>query len=129
MLFSDPKDVTVEVNQWAQFNCTVRCGYTVGWYMAGYPKAIKRSNIVPGLLVKRRRASGCTESDERTHFLRFLPLRHSISQHFIVLLMRHAQKRTAAVVERMGGVTAGPPSLQVRTFAMCLCEILYFQST
>ena len=59
-------------------------------------------------------------------FLRFLPLRHSISRRFIVLLMRDAVKRIAAVVEQTGGVTAGPPSLQVRTFGMCFCEILYF---
>ena len=68
VLFADPEDVTVEVNQWAQFNCTARCGYTVSWYMAGYSKAIKRNNIVPGLLIKRRRASGCTESHGRSHF-------------------------------------------------------------
>ena len=68
MLFADPKDATVEVNEWAQFNCTARCNYYVGWYMAGHSSAIKRNNIVPGLFIKRRRASGCTEADERTHF-------------------------------------------------------------
>ena len=68
MLFAYPKDVTVEVNQWAQFNCTVSCGDTVSWYMAGYPNAIKRNNTVPGLLIKKRCDSGCSESDERTHF-------------------------------------------------------------
>ena len=58
-----------------------------------HSKAIKRNNIVPGLLIKRRRASGCTESHGRSHFsLRFLPLRHSISQHFIVLLMRQTRQ-------------------------------------
>ena len=68
MIFADPKDATVEVNDWAQFNCTVRCGYTIGWYMAGHSSAIKRNNTVPGLLIKRRRASGCTESDEWTFY-------------------------------------------------------------
>ena len=72
MLFADPKDVTVDVNEWAQFNCTVHCQYTVGWYMAGHRNAIKRNNTVPGLLIKRRRASGCTDSDERTHFFEVL---------------------------------------------------------
>ena len=40
VLFADPQDVTVEANQWAQFNCTVHCSHTssVGWYMAGYHK-------------------------------------------------------------------------------------------
>ena len=68
VLFADPKDVTVHVNEWAQFNCTVHCHYNVGWYMAGHSSAIKRNNAVPGLLIKRRRTSRCTGSDERTHF-------------------------------------------------------------
>ena len=72
VLFSDPKDQTVEVNKWAQFNCTVRCGYIVGWYMAGHSIAIRRNNTVPGLLIKRPRVSKCTESDGRTHFLEVL---------------------------------------------------------
>ena len=67
VLFADPKDATVEANEWAQFNCTVRCGYTVGWYMAGHSRVIKRNNTVPGLLIKRRRAS-CTESNEWTFY-------------------------------------------------------------
>ena len=46
VLFSDPKDVTVEANHRAQFNCTASCGYVVSWYMAGYTKAIKRNNTV-----------------------------------------------------------------------------------
>ena len=33
VLFSDPENKIVEVNEWAQFNCTARCGYSVGWYM------------------------------------------------------------------------------------------------
>ena len=45
-------------------------------------------------------------------FLRFLPLRHSISQSFTVVLMRDI-KRGAAVVEQEGDVIAGLPSLQV----------------
>ena len=61
--------LTVEVNEWAQFNCTVQCDYRViSWYMAGHSRAIKRNNTVPGLLIKRGRAFGCTEADERTHF-------------------------------------------------------------
>ena len=72
VLFGDPKDVTVEANQWAQFNCTVRCGYYVSWYMSGYSRAIKRNNTVPGLLIKRRRASGCTESGEIIFFFEVL---------------------------------------------------------
>ena len=72
VIFADPKDVTVEVNEWAQFNCTAGCGYHVSWYMAGHSSAIRRNNTVPGLLIKRRGASGCTESDERTHFIEVL---------------------------------------------------------
>ena len=47
--------------------------------------------------------------------LRFLPPRHSISQHFTVLLMRHIEER-AAVVKHMGGVTASQPSSLVGLF-------------
>ena len=69
MLIADPQDATVEVNQWAQFNCTASCSYTrfVGWYIAGHNGVIKRNNTVPGLLIKRGLASMCTESDERTN--------------------------------------------------------------
>ena len=74
MLFADPKDVTVEVNQWAQFNCTTSCSYTVSWYMTGYSSAIKRNNTVPGLLIKRGRST-CTESEERTHFFEVLAIK------------------------------------------------------
>ena len=72
VLFSDPKDATVEANEWAQFNCTVQCDYHVSWYMAGFPNAIKRNNTVSGLLIKRRRDSRCTGSGEKTHFLEVL---------------------------------------------------------
>ena len=72
MLFADPKDATVEANEWAQFNCTVQCDYHVSWYMAGFPKAIKWNNTVPGLLIKRRRDSRCTGSGEKNHFFEVL---------------------------------------------------------
>ena len=39
----------------------------VGWYMAGYLPAIKRSNIILGLLIKRSSIK-CTLSIEKTHF-------------------------------------------------------------
>ena len=61
---------------------------------------------------------GALSHMEGAIFLRFLPLRHSISQHFIVLLVRHAVKRTAAVVEQGGDVSAGLPSLQVSTLRL-----------
>ena len=66
VLFSDPKDRIVEVNEWAQFDCTVRCGYTVGWYMAGYRNAIRQNNTVPGLLIKRPRVTRCSGSNQKT---------------------------------------------------------------
>ena len=72
MLLTDPQDVTVQVNEWAQFNCTARCGYHVSWYMAGHSSAIKKNNTVPGLLIKRWRPSSCTESNKRTHFFEVL---------------------------------------------------------
>ena len=72
VLFADPKDATVKANQWAQFICTVRCDCYVSWYMAGHSSSIKGNNTVPGLLIKRRRASRCTESYKRTHFFEVL---------------------------------------------------------
>ena len=72
VLFSDPKDRIVEVNEWAQFDCTASCDYSVGWYMAGCPNAIKRNNTVPGLLIKRLYRSSCTESNKRIHFIEVL---------------------------------------------------------
>ena len=45
-----------------------------------------------------------------------------IVEHFIVLLMRDALKRTAVVVEQGGDAIAGLPSLQVRIFGMCFCD-------
>ena len=71
VLLADPKDVTVEVNQWAQFNCTVNSSYTrsVGWYIAGYHRAIKRNNTLPGLLIKRSHVKS-TQSNEWTHFFK-----------------------------------------------------------
>ena len=72
MLIADPKDVTVEVNQWTKFNCTVHCEYskTVSWYMAGHNGAIKRNNTIPGLLIKLKRSPDvkCTLSNEKTHY-------------------------------------------------------------
>ena len=69
VLFADPRDVTVEANQWAQFNCTVHCTHTrsVGWYMAGYDLAIRRNNTIPGLLIKRTSDSKCT-SNQKIHY-------------------------------------------------------------
>ena len=117
MLLTDPQDVTVEANEWAQFNCTVHCNYTVNWYMAGHSSAIKRNNTVPGLLIKRGRASSCTESNKEPIFLWFLPLRHSISQHFTVLQMRDPNTVACADVP-VEDVTADQLSSQVALFGM-----------
>ena len=72
MLLADPKDVTVDANQWAQFNCTVDCSYTrsVGWYIAGYHRAIKSNNTIPGLLIKRssRGVVKCPPSNIKTYY-------------------------------------------------------------
>ena len=67
VLIADPKDVAVEANEWALFSCTSRCDYSVSWYMAGHPIALRRNNSVPGLLLKKSLASRCI-SNQRTHF-------------------------------------------------------------
>ena len=54
----------------AQYNVITH--YHVSWYMAGFPKAIKWNNTVPGLLIKRRRDSRCTGSGEKKHFFEVL---------------------------------------------------------
>ena len=116
------KDVTVQVNEWAQFNCTVHCGYHVSWYMAGHSSAIKRNNAVPGLLIKRRCAFMCTDSGERIYFFE-VPATKAF--HFTVLQMRDIDIKKAAVVEQMGGVTAGLPSSWVSLFAIGSCIVSY----
>ena len=71
VLLADPKDVSVDTNQWAQFNCTVDCSYTstVGWYIAGYHRAIKSNNTIPGLLIKRSsQVVKCPPSNIKTYF-------------------------------------------------------------
>ena len=40
---------------------------SISWYMAGYHHTIKRNNTIPGLLIKQS-YSGCTLSNETTHF-------------------------------------------------------------
>ena len=69
MLLADPKDVTVDTNQWAQFSCTVDCSYarSVGWYIAGYRRAIKRNNTISDLLIKTSSVKN-TSSNEKTYF-------------------------------------------------------------
>ena len=126
VLQTDPQDVTVEANEWAQFNCTVHCGYTVGWYMAGHSSVIKRNNTVPGLLI-RWRASGCTSSHKNEPiFTRFLPLRHSISQYFTVLQMRGPNSLACADVP-VEDVTTDQLSSQVALFGMMLfCFAIFF---
>ena len=54
-------------------------------------------------------------------FLRFLLLRHSISQHFTVVPMRDVE--WAAVVEQEGDVIAGLPSLQVSLIVLGTCFV------
>ena len=94
MLFADPKDATVEANEWAQFNCTAHCAYPVRWYMAGYSNAIRRNNTVPGLLIKRPRVSKCSDSDERTHFFEVLATKAFNKSTFYcaVYKTRHEEK-------------------------------------
>ena len=71
MLLAYPKDVTVDTNQWTQFNCTVDCGYTrsVGWYMSGHRRAIRGNSSVPGLLIRRSSPDvKCPPSNRKTYF-------------------------------------------------------------
>ena len=122
VLFEDPKDVTVQVNEWAQFDCTVHCGCHVSWYMAGHSSAINRNNAVPGLLIKRWCAFMCTDWGERIYFFEVLATK---AFHFTVLQMRDIDIKRAAVVEQMGGVTAGLPSSWVSLFAIGSCIVSY----
>ena len=67
--------------------------------------------------------SGARSQMKEPILLRYSLPRHSICQHFTVLHMRDIKR--AAVVEQEGGVTAGLPSLQVRTFGMCYCDVRF----
>ena len=95
MLFSNPNDLTVEANEWAQFNCIVHCGYHVSWYMAGHSNAIKaigRNKLV------RLRTSSVTESNERTHFIEVLATKAlNISTFYCAAYhVQHDQERSCS---------------------------------
>ena len=113
VLFADPQDVTVEANQWAQFNCSVSCDYTstVGWYMAGYRRAIKRNNTIPGLLVKISSDVMCISTTiKKTHFLEVLATEALNKSTFYCAAYGNTIKRRSAVVVKEGDVIAGLPS-------------------
>ena len=130
VLFTDPKDVTVKANEWAQFNCTVRCGYTVSWYMAGYSKAIKRNNIVPGLLIKRRRAS-CTESNVRTHFFEVFATEAFNKSTFYCAAYETRPQENSCSCGTDGRCFSRPALLtgehiKIATFVFCFLFFLYY---
>ena len=125
VLFSDPKDQTVEVNKWAQFNCTVRCGYIVGWYMAGHSIAIRRNNTVPGLLIKRPRVSRCTESDGRTHFLEVLATEAFNKSTFYC--GAYERRRVGCSCGTGGRCYSRPALLTGKPTRNMFCKILFYQ--
>ena len=125
VLFSDPRDRIVEVNQWAQFNCTVRCDYTVGWYMAGCPNAIRRNNTVPGLLIKRLRPSSCTESNKRTHFIEILATEAVSKSTFYCAAYERRPKENSCSCGTGGRCYSRPALLTGEAFGMCFCELLF----
>ena len=88
------RKMTVEANEWAQFNCTVHCGYHVSWYMARHSNAIKaigRNNLV------RLHTSSCTESNERTHFIEVLATKAlNISTFYCAAYEQHDQERSCS---------------------------------
>lgn len=47
MFYQHPVDVTVRLNELAEFNCTVNCtcAENVGWYKAGYEAVLKSSMV------------------------------------------------------------------------------------
>ena len=111
VLFADPKDVIVEANQWAQFNCTVHCSCTrsVGWYIAGHDRSIRRNNTVPGLLIKisfRR----CTPLHEKTYFFEvFATEVFNKSTFYCAAYEKHHQGRSCSC--GAGGICYSRPAL------------------
>ena len=67
MVYDHPADMTVEVNELAQFNCTVNCNCTsnVGWYVAGRSNVIDNDSV-PGLTIMSSQ-SACT-AGRKTYF-------------------------------------------------------------
>ena len=125
VLFSDPKDQTVEVNKWAQFNCTVRCGYIVGWYMAGHSIAIRRNNTVPGLLIKRPPVSRCTESNVSTHFLEVLATEAFNKSTFYC--GAYERRRVGCSCGTGGRCYSRPTLLTGKPTRNMFCKILFYQ--
>ena len=128
MLFADPKDATVEANEWAQFNCTARCGYTVNWYMAGHSRVIKRNNTVPGLLIKRRRAS-CTESDEWTFYLEVLATEAFNKSIFYCAAYETRPQENSCSCGTDGRCYSRPALLTGEHITIRLCSVFCFFST
>ena len=97
VLFANPRDVTVEANQWAQFNCTVSCSYTrgVGWYMAGYDHTIRRNNTIPGLLIKRS-PTKCISNQKIHYFEVYATEAFNKSAFYCAAYERHHQERSCS---------------------------------
>ena len=94
MLFADPKDVTVEANQWVQFSCTAQCDYTVGWYKAGHRNAIRYNSS--GLLIKRKPDSKCT-SNQMVHFFEVYATEAlNKSTFYCAAYVRHHQRKSCS---------------------------------
>lgn len=77
MLYQHPVDVTVRLNDWARFNCTVNCtcADNVGWYKAGYQAVLKSTTdlTIPGITVMEPTPvpRACT-SGRKTYFFSVL---------------------------------------------------------
>ena len=128
MLLADPKDVTVDTNQWAQFSCKVNCSYarSVGWYIAGHNSAIKRNNTLPGLLIKRSSVK-CTPSNERTYFFEVYATEALNKSTFYCAAYEKHNLEKSCSCGTGGDVTAGLPSSQVSLLRM-LHKVFFWKS-
>ena len=131
MLFAYPQDVTVEANQWAQFNCTVHCS-SVGWYMAGHRRAIRDNSSVPVLFIKRSSDVKCTPPIEKTYFFEVYATEAlNRSTVYCAAYMKRNQEESCCCGKRgrcysRPALLTGEPVCNAAWFCFCLGKFLVF---
>ena len=131
MVYEDPVDVTVNVNQLAQFNCTVNCSCTrnVGWFIAGRSNVI--DNSVPGLTIMspEQQSPTCT-SGRKTYIFRVLVTK-ALEKSEIAIYCAAYENRSHQSQCSFSGTSYSRPALLTGKlrFYVCLNVLLYTCTT
>ena len=131
MVYEDPVDVTVNVNQLAEFNCTVNCSCTrnVGWFIAGRSNVI--DNSVPGLTIMspEQQSPTCT-SGRKTYIFRVLVTK-ALEKSEIAIYCAAYENRSHQSQCSFSGTSYSRPALLTGKlrFYVCLNVLLYTCTT